>query len=129
MASFEDLKRKAKGAVETIADVSVEAYRLAEEKAKILAKTTKLNAEISREKTQIRRLYCEIGRMYYELCKDNPEENFVQNFTEVAGAYERIAEMKKEVEALKKTSGFQHDDFADADFNAEPGDDESQGDA
>ena len=129
MASFEDLKRKAKDAVGTIADVSVEAYRLAEEKTKILAKTTKLNSEISREKTQIRRLYCEIGRMYYEQHKDNPEENFVQNFTEVSSAYARIVEMKKEVEELKKTSGFRHDDFADADFNTESGKDESQGDA
>ncbi|MCL2409050.1 MAG: hypothetical protein FWC96_05475 [Oscillospiraceae bacterium] len=127
MASFEELKRKAKIAAETIADVSVEAYRLAEEKAKILARTTKLNAEVSREKTHIRRLHCEIGRMYYEARKSNPEETFAQNVTEVTEAYERIAEMKREIEEIKKTTGYRNDDFADADFTSEPGDDDSNG--
>ena len=127
MANWEDLKLKARDAIEAITDVSVEAYKLAEERTKALRRSAKLNADISREKTQIRRMYSEIGRMYYEQRKNNPEENFAQTVTEVTAAYEHIAAMKKEIEELKKTSGFRHDDFFDADFTSEPDENESGG--
>ena len=104
MSNFEDFKKKAKDVIETVADVSVEAYKLAEEKTKILAKSAKLNGDISRERTHVRRLYVEIGRMYYEQNKDNPGETFKQNFEEVAVSFARIAEKQKELEELRKNS-------------------------
>ena len=102
MANYEELKKKAKDAIETIADVSVEAYRLAEEKARILAKKAKLNAEISREKTQIRRLKGSIGNKYYELHKDDPEEAFKEDCDSITDSIDRIEANKRELEELKK---------------------------
>ena len=72
MANYEDFKKKAKDALETIADVSAEAYKIAEEKARVLARRAKLNAEITREKALIRRVKLDIGNKYYELHRDDP---------------------------------------------------------
>ena len=123
MANFEEFKKKAKNAMETIADVSVETFKLAEEKAKILAKSAKLNGDITREKTNIRRLYVEIGRMYYEQHKDNPGESFVQNCEEITAAFERVAEKQQELEELKRNSNLRDEDFEDA--QAEPAPDDN----
>ena len=108
MTNFENFKKKAKDALEAITDVSVEAYKLAEEKTKALARSTKLSADISREKAQIKRLYCELGSMYYNAHKDNPEEAFVQTCTEITSSVERIAEKQKEIDELKKRGDFHH---------------------
>jgi len=104
MASYEDLKKKAKDALETIADVSVEAYKLAEEKARILAKKTKLNAEITREKAAIRRLKGNLGDKYYALHKDNPEEELKPICENISDAYARISANLQEIEELKKSA-------------------------
>ncbi|NMA25081.1 MAG: hypothetical protein GX936_05370 [Clostridiales bacterium] len=69
MTNFEDLVQKAKDTMETIADKSIELYKAAEEKTKLLAKMTKLGAEITMEKGNVRKLYREIGKKYYELHK------------------------------------------------------------
>ena len=78
MPNYDDIRKKAKDAFDTIADVSVEAYRLAEEKARVLAKRTKLRAGITNERATIRRLNVEIGSTYYRLHKDAPAEEFKQ---------------------------------------------------
>ena len=104
MASYDDLKKKAKDAIETIADVSVEAYKLAEEKAKILAKRAKLNADITREKATIRRLKSDIGSKYYELHKSAPEEALKGDCDSISESLATIAAKKRELEELK-TSG------------------------
>ena len=103
MANYEEFKKKAKDALETIADVSVEAYRVAEEKARILAKRAKLNTEISREKSLIRRLKGNIGNKYYELHKDDAEEAFVEFCKGITDAISRIDANKRELEELKKS--------------------------
>ena len=102
MAKYEDIKKKAKDALETIADVSAEAYRVAEEKAKILAKRARLNSEISREKTVIRRNKIEIGIRYYELHKDDAEDALKENVENITGALAKINIKRKELEDLKK---------------------------
>jgi len=102
MAKYDDLRKKAKDALGTIADVSAEAYRIAEEKAKILAKRAKLNAEITREKAIIRRLKGDIGAKYYELHKDDPEEAFKASCEGITGSLARIDANKREIEELKK---------------------------
>ena len=102
MANYDDLKKKAKETLETIADVSVEAYKVAEEKARIIARRTKLNAEIAREKGLIRHLKSDIGNKYYELHKDDPEEALKKDCDSITDALARIIANKNEVEELKK---------------------------
>ena len=101
MANYDDLKKKAKDAIGTIADVSVEAYKLAEEKARILAKRARLNTEITREKALIRRMKSEIGNKYYALHKDDPEEAFKEFCESVTDSMARIETKRRELEELK----------------------------
>ena len=101
MSNYDDFKKKAKDALDTLADVSVEAYKLAEEKARIFAKKAKLTAGIANEKATIRRLKVEIGGIYYKLHKDAPEEALKQQCEEIAAAVDRIAAKRRELEELK----------------------------
>jgi len=101
MSSFENLKKKAKEALGTIADVSAEAYKVAEVKAKELAKTAKLNADITREKAAFRHLYQDLGTKYYEKYKDDPEKDFAEEIEAINEAFERLAAKQKELEELK----------------------------
>jgi len=102
MPNYDDLKKRAKDALDTIADVSVEAYKIAEEKAKVLAKRAKLNAEITREKGMIRRAKINIGAAYYELHKDDPEADLQQLCDEITASHDLIAAKQRELEELKK---------------------------
>jgi len=102
MANYEDFKKKAKETLETIADVSVEAYKIAEEKAKVIARRTKLNADIAHEKALIRHLKSDIGNKYYELHKDDPEIALKKDCDGITDALARIDASKKEIEELKK---------------------------
>ena len=102
MAKYDDFKKKAMDALGTIADVSAEAYRVAEEKTRILAKKAKLNTEIAREKALIRRLKGDIGAKYYELHKDDPEEDLKLGCDGVTASLVRIAQKRKELEELKE---------------------------
>jgi len=101
MATYEEIKKKAKEALDTIADVSVEAYRVAEEKARILARRAKLNTEITREKAAIRRFKIRIGDAYYELHKDEPEERLKAYCDGITTSIESIAGKLRELEELR----------------------------
>jgi len=124
MANYDEIKKKAKDALETIADVSVEAYKIAEEKAKVFAKRAKLNAEITREKTQIRRLKFDLGGMYYDLHKDDSEEALRECCETISASLDSIATKRAELEDLKRgaqccdeaedfEAAAQEDDFED----------------
>jgi FtsZ-binding cell division protein ZapB len=102
MPNYDDLKKKAMDALDTIADVSMEAYKAAEEKARVLARRAKLNAEITRERALIRRAKIRIGDIYYEQYKDNPGEAFKPICDEITEWLELIAVKQAELEALKK---------------------------
>jgi len=102
MPKYDELKKIAKDALDTIADVSVEAYKLAEEKARVLAKRAKLGAEITRERALIRRAKFNIGGVYYELHRDAPEEEMKLYCDEIAASIELIAANQREIEELKK---------------------------
>ena len=104
MASFEELKKKARETAEVLADVSVELYKAAEEKAKVTAKKAKLNAEISAEKTAIKKLYLSIGANYYSIYKDSPMDTLAQACMEVTATIDRIEMKKAELEALKNNA-------------------------
>ena len=120
MPNYEDLKKKAKDAIDTIADISAEAYKVAEEKARILARRAKLNAEITREKSIVRRLKAEIGATYYDLHKDAPEEALKQNCEDVTASLERIDAKRKEIEELKAAAAGECCDCCADDAECEP---------
>ena len=105
MANYDELKKIAKETLDTIADASVDAYKVAEEKARILARKTKLRAGIVNEKATIRRLNVELGSSYYNLYKDNPAPEFEDICEDISGAFERIALKEKEIEELKSNAG------------------------
>jgi len=102
MPNYDELKKKAKDALETIADVSVEAYKIAEVKAKVFARRAKLNAEITREKSVIRRLKFDIGGAYYDLHKDDAEEALKESCDALTAALDSIAAKRAELEDLKR---------------------------
>ena len=103
MVNYEDIKKKARDTFETIADISVETYKIAEERARVLAKRAKLNAEITREKAWIRRLKGEIGGKYYEMHKNDPEEELKKACEDITDSFARIGTHKREIEELKKS--------------------------
>ena len=118
MTNFDELKQKAKDTMETIADKSVELYKLAEEKTRLLAKITKLSTEITFEKGDLRKHYRELGQKYYELHKDAPEDELAQICVEVTKSLETITNKQREIDALR---GFA--DFESAGDAAEDSDD------
>ena len=101
MPKYDDLKKKAMDALDTIADASVDAYKVAEEKTRVLARKTKLRAGIVNDKATIRRLSVDLGTAYYNKYKDDPNSEFRQLCEEISGAHEKIANKEEEIAALK----------------------------
>ncbi|MDR3209549.1 MAG: hypothetical protein LBT36_02860 [Oscillospiraceae bacterium] len=116
MSNFEDFKQKAIKVAGDIADVSVELYKAAEEKAKIIAKTKKLQAENALDRSAVKKLYTEIGKTYYAQRKDAPEGEYEQLFAELAASFGRINERAAEIDALRTSVAA---DAADVDTDAE----------
>ena len=114
MSSMDELKRKTKDAIDAIADVSKEAYKLAESKTVELAKRAKINSEIAREKSHIRRLRSELGKLYFELHKENPIEPLSPLCDEMSAAYARIKAKRQELEDFINSCEFD-DPFEDED--------------
>ncbi|MDR0861601.1 MAG: hypothetical protein LBN30_02350 [Oscillospiraceae bacterium] len=104
MATFDEIKRKIKATAGVIADAAVETYKVAEEKSKVLAKTTKLSAENAGDRNVIRKLYADIGKLYYEKYSTDAEGEFAPPVGEINDALERIALRDKEIAALKSTA-------------------------
>jgi len=109
MANYDEFKKKAKETFDTIADASYDAYKVAEEKAKVLARKTKLRAGIVNEKATIRRLHVELGRTYHKLFKDAPAPEFKKVVDEITAAEERILEKENEIETLKANPAAKED--------------------
>jgi len=112
MPGYDDFKKKAKGAIETIADASVDAYKVAEEKTKILARKTKLRAGIVNDKATIRRLSVELGTKYYNKYKDDEKSEFRQLCEEITSAFEKIALKEEEIAELKANTASRTDEKA-----------------
>ena len=102
MPNYDEFKEKAKSAFDSFAGASVSAYKLAEEKTKILARKTKLRAGIVNDKATIRRLSVELGSVYYKKYKDDENSEFKQLCEEIKCAYERIALKEEEIAELKR---------------------------
>ena len=101
MPNYDDLKKKAKVALDSFADASLDAYKVAEEKTRILAKRTKLRAGIVNDKATVRRVSVELGNAYYKKYKDDDSAEFNELCEEIKCAYERIAEKEAEIAELK----------------------------
>jgi len=110
MSNYDEFKRKAKDTLDQLADASVDAYKVAEEKARILAKKTKLRAGIVNEKATIRRLSVELGSSYYKKYKDDSNSEFRQLCEEITGAHERIALKEEEIAELKASAAIKSED-------------------
>jgi len=104
MSNYDDFKKKAKSALGTFADASIDAYKTAEEKARILARKTKLRAGIVNDKATIRRLSVELGTRYYNKYKNDESNEFVKICGEISGAHERISQKEKEIAELKNNA-------------------------
>jgi len=105
MPNYDDFKKKAKDALDSFADASVDAYKTAEEKTRILARKTKLRAGIVNDKATIRRLSVELGTRYHTKYKDDENSEFRQICEEITGAHNRIAEKEEEIAELKRNAG------------------------
>ncbi len=101
MANFDDLKKKAAEAAETIADKSVEFAKVIAGKTKVLARKTKLMAEIAAEKDTLKKGYQELGRLYYENYSADPAESLIQAVETINLSVEKIAAKNLELEDLK----------------------------
>ena len=104
MPNYDDLKKKAKDAFDSFADASVDAYKVAEEKTRVLARKTKLRAGIVNDKATIRRLSVELGTKYYKKYKEDNDSEFKQHIDEITSAHERIAAKEAEIEELKRNT-------------------------
>jgi len=123
MANYDDIKKMAKDAFDTIADVSVEAYRLAEEKARVFARKAKLNAGIANDRAVIRRLKTEIGGTYYKFYKDAPVEELKQLCDDITSALDRIADRQRELEELRNCASCEDEEeecCCDCETESEP---------
>ena len=104
MANYDDFKKKAKVALDSVADASVDAYKVAEEKTRVLARKTKLRAGILNDKATVRRLSVELGTRYHKKYKDDENSEFRQICEEITCAHERIAAKEEEIAELKKNA-------------------------
>ena len=104
MSKLENLKDKALAALGTIIDKSSDLYESAEEKAKQLAKTTKLKAEIVKDNAELKRLYTDLGSLYYCLNKDNPDEALAQLCSDIKLVLDKIDVKQCELEELAANS-------------------------
>ena len=102
MSKFENLKDKALSALGTIIDKSANIYEYAEEKAKFLAKTTKLKAEIAKDNSDLKKLYADLGSLYYCIHKDDPDEALSQLCGEIKAVLDKIEFKQRELEELSE---------------------------
>lgn len=73
----------------------------AADKAKDMARITKINVEIGSEKNNIEKAYLEIGKLYYETHKSTPDSFFVQLCDEITLANENIEKLQSEIDCIK----------------------------
>jgi len=104
MPNYDDLKKKAVDVIGSFAETSVDVYKVAEGKTKVLARKTKLRAGIVNDKATIRRLSVELGTKYYNQYKDDENSEFRKLCEEITSAHERIALKEEEIAELKATA-------------------------
>ncbi|MEG0777262.1 MAG: hypothetical protein RR147_00830 [Oscillospiraceae bacterium] len=113
MADINDIKGAVLSTLGSVAGKTRDFAEKAADKAKDVAKVTKLNIELGTEKDTIQKAYLEIGKLYYETRKNSPEGFFVQLCDEISLANDNIARLQVEIETLKSGSDCKcrHDDI------------------
>jgi len=101
MADIDKIIAKAKEIAEVVADASVEIYKTAEEKTKLVARIAKLKAEIAGEKTRIKKQYLAIGKKYYSAHIAGTTAELDEEVKTIEAAFEAIADKTTEIERLK----------------------------
>lgn len=120
MLTFDELKDKVLATAGTVADKSIEVAKFAGDKAKIVAKITRLNAELAGEKETLRRTYQEMGKRYYELHRTAPEENMAQAVADAEHSLEKIEAKRQQISDLRtelRSSGDDYEDYMDDDID------------
>jgi len=112
MKSFDELKKIAMGAAETIADKSYELYKVAEEKTKIAAKDARIRGEITRQKGTLKKLYAELGVQYFDSCAEPPQE-LEQLFTEISATKDAIEALRSDLDILHCNEECSNEDYED----------------
>jgi len=117
MFKFDELKDKVLATAGSVADKSVEMAKMAGDKAKVIAKLTRLNTELAKEKETLRRTYTEMGKIYYEQHKNSPDESMIQAVADVEHSLQKMEVKRQEIETLKSelsVSGEEYVDYVDA---------------
>ena len=72
-------------------------------KTKEFAETTKIGMQISQDENKIKDLYAEIGKIYYKKTSENPSEEFLASFNEIATIQARVDAARTQLQKLKGT--------------------------
>lgn len=73
----------------------------ATKKAKNYAGIPGLSLQVGKQEGVIKKAYEEIGRAYYKANKNNPDCEYADQMAVIKEAFEKIAELKAEIEAKK----------------------------
>ena len=120
MKEFDEIKETFLKKAVDVADKTKELAKTAADKAKNIARITRLTAEIAGEKDIIKKNYSELGRLYYAKYKEEPADNeFEQLIEEIKAAEERIEIKKAEIEELKAEGKDYDYDEVDVEFYVE----------
>ncbi len=104
MADINNIKDTVLNTLGTVAGKVGDLTDKAMDKAKEMARITKLNMELNSEKSTMEKTYTEIGKLYYETNGTNPDSFFVQLCDEITLGKEKIAELQEEIASIKAAS-------------------------
>jgi len=90
----------------------------ATKKAKNYAEIPGLSLQVGKQEGVIKKAYEEIGKAYYKANKNNPDCEYADQVVIIKEAFEKIAQLKAEIEA-KKSYDPSADDVASAEETAE----------
>ncbi len=106
MADLNALRDKVLGSMDTIAGKTKNVAGTVATKAKNTAAIAKLNGKVASQKNLIKKNYTELGRIYFDQNQHAPGEDYAQLCSEVTLAYERIAELEKQISDIKASGDY-----------------------
>lgn len=77
------------------------AARTVSQKVKNLNDTNKLTSQIKTEQNNIQQNLTAIGQKYYQLCRENPDEDFRSMIEAIIKSEQAIARLQQEVESVR----------------------------
>lgn len=119
MASLDDIRYRTEETAEHIAAKSVEIARSAADKAKLVARMSKLNADVITEKDALRRAYFELGKLYYKKYREAPDSDFAEQCSRIASSIAVIKESREEIRQCKEAFKGTKEEEPPLNFDAE----------